>query len=52
MSEKLLTEVPEVDGSKDILVEKHNYSENDSNPCKTGDKACTQRWIQAISDCE
>jgi hypothetical protein len=52
MSEKLLTEVPEIDASKEILVEKHIYSDKVSvSPCQSDDKECHQRWIQAFSDC-
>lgn len=52
MSE-LLKEVPVLDTSKEILVEKHIYSDKTSVcPCDTDDKECHQRWIQAFSDCE
>jgi hypothetical protein len=53
MSEQLLKEVPELDKTKQVLVEKHVYADKQSvSPCDSDDKECHQRWIQAFGDCE
>lgn len=52
MSE-LLKEVPVEDKSKEVLLEKHTYSDKTINiPCSNEDKACQMRWVIASCDCE